>query len=129
MTQLFPDTIETLKTLRSRGIKIGVVTNGISEMQHNKLHYSGVDKLVDAVVVSGDLPFKKPGVEIFDYAAEKLGVRNDQVIFVGDHPKNDISGARKAGMNVVWMKHGLFKDETLEETASINKISEILDFV
>ncbi len=129
MTQLFPDTIETLKTLRSRGIKIGVVTNGISEMQHNKLHYSGVDKLVDAVVVSGDLPFKKPSVEIFDYAAEKLGVRNDQVIFVGDHPKNDISGARKAGMNVVWMKHGLFKDETLEETASINKISEILDFV
>ena len=111
-----------------RGLKIGIVTNGISEMQHNKLRETGVDKLVDAIVVSGDLPFKKPSAEIFDYAAEKLGVRNDQAIFVGDHPRNDIAGARKAGMNVVWMKHGLFKDEELENTEYITKISEILNF-
>lgn len=128
MTELFPETLETLKAIKNKGLKIGIVTNGISEMQHNKLKATGVDAVVDAVVVSGDLPFKKPSGEIFDYAAEKLGIRNDQAIFVGDHPKNDVFGARKAGMNVVWMRYGFFKDEALEETVSIDKISEILNF-
>ena len=129
MTQLFPETLDTLRALKSKGLKIGIVTNGVSVMQHNKLRVTGIDAIADAVVVSGDLPFKKPSVEIFDYVAEKLGVRNDQTIFIGDHPRNDISGARKAGMNVVWMRHGFFKDEVMEDTASIEKISEILDFI
>ena len=128
-TQLFPDTLATLQEIKRRGLKIGIVTNGISEMQHNKLRATGIDKIADAIVVSGDLPYKKPSVEIFDYAAEKLGIRNDQAIFVGDHPRNDVFGARKAGMNVVWMKYGFFKDEALEETQSIDKISEILKIV
>ena len=47
---------------------------------------------------------KKPDPRIFQLACDELGVAPGDCWFVGDHPENDILGARRLGMHAVWIK-------------------------
>lgn len=127
---IFKDAIPLLKALRKKGIKTGVITNGPSVLQHTKMEQSGLIPYCDIVVVSGDLPFAKPQAEIFSYTAEKLGVRTEDCIYVGDHPINDIEGALSSGMQAIRMNWGWFKDKDLRsDVPIIEKIYDVLKYI
>ena len=98
----FPGTIEVLKELRTRGYKLGIVTNGIVESQEAKILKSGLDGLVELILISEREQLKKPDPRIFACAAERLGVSVANCVFVGDNPEADIGGARSAGMKTIW---------------------------
>ena len=60
--------------------------------------------LFDEIIVSGDTPYQKPDERIFLMMAEKMGVEPSEMMYVGDHPLNDVEGSRKAGCVSVWVK-------------------------
>lgn len=124
---LFPDSVEVIKTLRRNGYLLGIVSNGPSELQNMKMDTAGIRDLFDIVIVSGDYGVHKPNRALFDIAAEKIGVKNEECLFVGDHPVNDIKGALGADMKAVWMNYGCFKNQCKENVPEIKKISELLD--
>ena len=128
---LLPGAVETLKALKARGYLLGVVTNGVSSLQNIKLDTAGIRDLFDVVVVSGDIGVYKPDRRIFDEAARRLGLENRQVLFVGDHPVNDIDGALGAGMYAIRMNYGDFKGKGLGKAtvAEIEHIDEVLDYL
>ena len=99
---LLPDAAEVLKELRSRGYKLGVITNGEDWSQMRKLRVAGLLPLVDLAVISEHEQIKKPDPRIFTRAAERLAVHPTECMFVGDHPRNDIYGAGAVGMRTVW---------------------------
>lgn len=103
-TTLLPGVAEGLCTLRRRGWRLGVITNGRSLMQNKKMDVSGLRPLLDIVVVSGDERIHKPDPELFRRAAARLGVACSRCVFVGDHPVNDIEGAVAAGMRPVFIQ-------------------------
>ncbi len=92
-----------LSALRREGWRIGIVTNG-EAMQEDKIRRTGLDKLVDAWVVSGVDGFEKPDVRAFELAAERCGAVAKGGWFVGDHPVNDVGGALDAGMRAIWIR-------------------------
>lgn len=49
---------------------------------------NGILKLVDEVVISGEIGFQKPYTEAFDVVFQKLGVLPQEVIFIDDAPKS-----------------------------------------
>jgi putative hydrolase of the HAD superfamily len=98
---------DVLRELRSRGVRLGIVTNGSSEMQRAKLNHSGLLGFVDFALVSGEEGVAKPNAEIFHRATRRLGLAPQQVMFVGDNPRNDVDGARGAGLLPVWLRHEL----------------------
>jgi len=104
----FQEQMEVIKALRDAGIKNAVVTN-ISvdrvDSQKRKFEFLGISELFDAVLFSGEIGIHKPDRRIFDLAAAKLNVANEQCIFVGDDPDSDVAGALNAGMEVVWLDH------------------------
>lgn len=100
---LFPETEAVLKQLREKGYRIGILTNGNSLVQNRKLDITGVRLYVDLAVVSGDEPLQKPNPELFRRVAERLCVSPENCVFVGDHPRNDIDGARDAGMKAIFL--------------------------
>ena len=128
---LLPGAVETLRTLKARGYLLGAVTNGVSSLQNIKLDTAGIRDLFDVVVVSGDIGIYKPDRRIFDEAARRIGVQNRDVLFVGDHPVNDIDGALGAGMQVIRMNYGDFKGKGLGKAtvAEIEHIDEVLEYV
>ena len=128
---LLPGAVETLQTLKRRGYILGAVTNGVSSLQNIKLDTAGIRDLFDVVVVSGDIGIYKPDRRIFDEACRRAGVKNEEALFVGDHPVNDIDGALGAGMPAIRMNYGDFQNKGLgkQTVAEIEDIRQVLDFV
>ena len=118
--------VETLKALKARGYKLGMVTNGNSLLQNTKLDTAGIRDLFDMAVVSDDIGIWKPEKGIFEYAMQTLGVTPAQSLFVGDHPVNDIQGALGAGMHAVWVDYGSFAGQATPGVPAVKNVSEIL---
>jgi len=97
------DSATTLRALRERGLKLGVITNGPSALQRRKLAALALDRSFDTILVSGEEGVRKPDAEIFRRALARLGVAAHEAMFVGDHPIADVEGAHRAGLLAVWM--------------------------
>jgi HAD superfamily hydrolase (TIGR01549 family) len=67
----------------------------------------GIRQRFEAVVVSADVGWRKPRPEIFAETLRRMGLAASDAIFVGDTPEVDVVGARAAGMDVIWIDHGL----------------------
>lgn len=127
---IFPDSERLLEELKNRGYIVGIITNGPSILQHHKLENSSLKKYCDIIVVSGDIDIHKPDPAIFTYTADKLGLKADECVYVGDHPVNDIQGALSAGMKAVRMNFGWFKDADLrDDVPTIDSIIDVLKCV
>lgn len=85
---------------------VGLVTNGPVRAQRDKLDRLGWTDRFDAVVISGELGHAKPGVEPFLAACRRLGVEPEATLHVGDRFREDVTGARNAGLAAVLVTDG-----------------------
>lgn len=127
---IFEHTVPLLKELKKRGKLVGVITNGPSYLQNHKMDESGLREYCDIVVVSGDLGVHKPDKRIFELTAERLGLKCEECVYVGDHPINDIQGALSSGMSAIRMNWGWFKDKDLRsDVPVIDDIIDVLKYI
>ena len=96
--------IPVLKEIKNMGIKTGLITNGTPELQYFKIKSLDMEDCFDEVIVSGETPYEKPDARIFQLMAEKLEIEANEMLYIGDHPLNDIDGSRNAGCIPVWVK-------------------------
>lgn len=114
--RLPPGVKDSLARIAER-FKLGLVSNGTSATQRAKLKALAVDALFDPVVISEEVGFRKPDPRIFELAIAKWGLAPGSVLFVGDDPVSDISGAKAAGMHALHVghEHGIPSILALEE--------------
>lgn len=101
LAKLYPDTMQALEMLKSRGIKIAIVSNTPKLSVEGLLEKFGFDKLFDAVCFSYETGLLKTDAEMFDIALGKLGVGKEDAVMVGDSLETDVAGAEKAGIMAV----------------------------
>lgn len=101
-----PGAIDLVASLRERGVKTGVITNG-PPSQHVKIDALGLRPHLDTIVVSEEVGVAKPDRAIFDLALDRLDVSPFDAWFIGDHPVNDVMGAHAAGLDAIWLRRGL----------------------
>jgi HAD superfamily hydrolase (TIGR01509 family) len=89
----------TLRDLRERGIRLAILTNGWSELQHSKADRAGFN---GKVLVSSEIGELKPSRSAFERLLEELGTEAARTWYVGDSPETDIAGAHNAGLGTVW---------------------------
>ena len=136
VAQAESDIIETLTALKESGIKLGIVSNTFvtSSSLEKHLEQIGLLDFFPVRVYSYEFAFRKPDVRIFKAAAEKIGEKLENILFVGDRIETDIKPAMKAGMQAVLKKaytnagkkipKGVWKINGLSELPSlINKIN------
>jgi len=105
LVELYDDAIETVRGLRAQGLKLGILTNGPSELQRRKLRTIGIESEVDAVAISEEIDAWKPDPEAYRRAVELLGLEAGEVAMVGDNIENDVAGALAAGLAAaVWVE-------------------------
>ncbi len=119
------DAVDTLTALHKQGILLGVITNGYPLLQNNKLTFAGLHPLLDIAVVSGDEGVDKPKAEIFRRVACRLGLACEACLYVGDHPINDVQGARSAGMHAVRINYGFPDDHPIYDAPIPDDVPEI----
>ncbi|MDP3722489.1 MAG: HAD family hydrolase [Candidatus Omnitrophota bacterium] len=96
---LYPDADEVLTWLRGR-VKLALVTNGIAEAQANKVALLGIQPRFDHICYARAFgkEYEKPNTLPFVKTLSALEVPADRAVYVGDDPRTDISGAKRAGM-------------------------------
>ena len=99
--RLFPDAIETLDALGC--CRLGVISNGSSARQRQKLASVGILDRFAVVVISEDIGVAKPDPGIFEAACEAVGASPSACVLVGDRLELDALGARDAGLTGVWL--------------------------
>jgi FMN phosphatase YigB (HAD superfamily) len=125
--RLFADVPEALGRLRRRH-RIGVISNTQS-FDLDLLRREGLASLVDDVVLSADCGLLKPDPAMFHLAARRLGLPPSAILMVGDSLRDDVRGARAAGMRAVW----LVRDAVAARTAAasgepvIHGLTELAD--
>ena len=94
--EAFPDTVPTLEAVRSRGLRIAAVSDTGFDLRP-ALDRLGLLPHLDAVLMSYEQGVCKPDASVFRAACERLDVRPERALMVGDNPLTD-SGAVTAGL-------------------------------
>jgi HAD superfamily hydrolase (TIGR01509 family) len=102
--RLFDGARELLSDLHAAGYGLGLLTNGLSDGQWEKIRSLRIEPHFDAVVVAGDVNVYKPDPRAFAVLLARLGARASQALFVGDSYEMDIRGAHAAGLATAWVR-------------------------
>jgi putative hydrolase of the HAD superfamily len=126
-TVAIPGAVETVRGLRRRGYRVGVVSNAEGRVEAD-LASAGFDGLLETVVDSHHVGIEKPDPGIFAIALERLGVRADSTVFVGDVPAVDLDGARAAGIFPLLLdRHDLYPGVDAPRLRRIHDLRDWLD--
>ncbi len=102
---IYPDVIDALERLRSRKIRIGILSNATSDLV-GFLEEIGLLPYFDFTVISAIVGIKKPDRRIFEHALGEAGVEAADAAHVGDMYLEDILGARNVGVRPFLIDRG-----------------------
>ena len=95
--------VTLLEALQNR-VKLGIITNGFTELQQVRLERTGLKNHFEFIVISEQIGVAKPHRGIFDHALNLMGnPQRDRVLMVGDNVDADILGGINAGLATCWL--------------------------
>ncbi len=98
--KVFRDVRPTLRTLRRAGYRLAVVSNWEPSLEQT-LERLGLRHYLELVVTSSVEAIWKPDPALFRRALDRLGLRPETAISVGDHLERDVVAARQAGLRAI----------------------------
>src|SRR5690606_16338716 len=134
---LYDGVEDLLSKLKEKGIKLGLLTDGMPIMQKNKVKALGLEKYFDEIVYSWEIGCHKPSESGIKFILNTLDAEPETSLMVGDNPKNDIEPAVSLGMKTVRLLRGRFADVKNKsgfspdfESKSIDRVfSRIMEYV
>lgn len=125
----FPKTMEVLVYLKNKGYKLGVISNGITIKQWEKLVRLDIHYFFDEVITSEEVGFEKPEKEIFEEAMDRMECSAENSLMIGNKVEIDIMGAVHAGMSAILVNPDLVDSASLKalENSDIEIIETIGD--
>lgn len=100
---LFPGALDLLRQLKDAGMKLGLVTNGVSETHREKIALLQIAEYFDAIFLADEVGMVKPDPLLFAHACTKLRTPPSESAMVGDRYERDVAGALDAGLFTVWV--------------------------
>jgi pyrophosphatase PpaX len=127
----FPGVQETLAELKSRGVRMGVVTNKRRDTSLMGLKRCGLDPYIELLVTIEDVSQGKPHPEPVLKAIELMGADASDTFMVGDS-QYDLIAAREAGcssVGVAWSLKGEAFLRQFQPDYMIHEMKELLTIV
>ena len=123
---LYPEVLEVLRKLKENGLKVGIITNTLQADVEKVLSKLGLSDFFD-LVVSVDMAGKaKPAKEIFMYAAKRLRLKPQEILFVGDDLEIDYEGAKKACFKALIVDRENKVNQNIEKIKNLKEILRLL---
>ncbi len=127
-----PDAADTLRALRRRGLRIGLLSNTHwpRAFHEHFLARDGLDGLIDARVYSSELHVMKPHPDAFRAALDAVGVVDaGRAVFIGDRPFDDVFGAHRSGLRTVLRRNPEVPPYDVEPDATIERLFDLVAVV
>jgi len=123
--RLIPGTEETLKMLRRKGIKVGIITRNCEEAVRKV--FPSIDDYCDVFISRDSIRRVKPHPDHLQAALKILNVTGEESLMVGDHTI-DILAGKEVGMKTIGVLTGRITKEEFQEAGAnfiLNNASEI----
>ncbi|HJL65549.1 MAG: HAD family hydrolase [Arenicellales bacterium] len=119
--EFYPDVLPALELLASH-YPLVALSNGNADLDR-----LGISHLFDAVLNARMVGVAKPDTSIFLAVSTTLGIPLDTILHIGDHPVEDIGGARRAGMKTAWInRNDLAWDQPYQPDTIITTLDDII---
>jgi len=102
---LYDDVPHVLRRLHRAGMRLGLISNSHRSLTSFGSHFE-LDGLIAVTVSSAEHGFMKPHPRIFQAALDRMHVRADEAVMVGDSVAHDVTGARLVGMRAILLARG-----------------------
>jgi putative hydrolase of the HAD superfamily len=102
----YPLVRELFAELHARGVRLGVITHGLTAKQAEKLVRLGLVPFIDpaAIFISDQIGVAKPNPKLYSTALKALEVAPERAMYIGDNPRNDIAPPKSLGMRTCWAR-------------------------
>jgi len=127
--KLIPNAERTLKALREKGIRVGIVTRNCEEAVRKV--FPEIDDYCDVFISRNSTKKVKPHPDHLNTAMKVLEVSGPEAVMVGDHPI-DIQAGKSAGMKTIGVLTGRTKREEFEKAGTnhiLKDVSEVYDLL
>lgn len=116
--KLYPDVLEALAKLREKGYRLWLLSNAQRVFTAYELRHLGLGEQLDGIYISSDYGCRKPDVRFYNalLAEQKLDVK--KCLMIGNDRQTDIAGAKKAGMDTLYMHTNLTPSDQAEADPS-----------
>jgi phosphoglycolate phosphatase len=124
--KLIPGTEATLKSLKQRGIKIGIITRNCEDAVRKV--FPNLDDFCDVFVSRNSVKKVKPHPDHLTFAMESLKTSGEESVMVGDHVI-DIQAGKGVGMKTIGVLTGRIKKEEFEKAGAdyiLRDVSEMI---
>lgn len=124
--RVYPDVHEALSTLREEGYRLIVLSNWDSRLP-DLLRTLELYEYFEAVIVSALERTEKPAPEIFHRAAARTGVATEDLLHVGDSPREDYGGALEAGCQAILLdRRALFVNDGFRRIGTLTDLRTVI---
>lgn len=129
-TRLLPGAAEAIAALKARGLTVGVCSNKPRAFTQRLLDYLGLAGQIDLVLGPEDVARPKPAPDMLVTALERLRLKPEQILYVGDMTV-DVETARAAGVRVWVVPTGSEEQHRLEAAhpdrllRDLNELAEV----
>ncbi len=90
----------------------------------------GLDERFEAIFISDEVGWRKPGDEFFNVVLKETQYSPQQCLYVGDDPEADLYGATRQGFQVAWLvENGSPEDPPAQPKWTMRDLSQILEIV
>lgn len=122
-------TIDIVNAIKHH-VKIAMITNGSTERQKAKIRHTNLHSYFDIVIISEEVGLRKPDKRIFELALNKLDVRAEDTLFVGDDLEKDIAGCQNVNIKGIWFNPNKFMNTSkIKPYAEINTLDCLLGYI
>ncbi len=91
--------VQFVQNIKEHGLKIGLLSDFPPKQKGN---IWGIQPYCDIILGTEELGLLKPAAYPFLELAKQLGVKPEEILYIGNSQKYDIEGATAAGMKCAW---------------------------
>lgn len=104
--QVYPNVNRTLVELLKMGIRLAVVSDAPSREAWMRIYYLNLHHVFDEVITFDETGVRKPSPVPFQMALDRLKIRPEEALMIGDWPERDVVGAKQLGIRTVFARYG-----------------------
>jgi phosphoglycolate phosphatase len=113
--KLIPGAEATLKSLREKGIKVGIITRNCEDAVRRV--FPNIDRFCDVFISRNSVKKVKPHPDHLSSAMKALDVEGEEAVMIGDHTI-DIQAGKRVGMRTIGVLTGRTKREEFEKAGA-----------
>jgi len=127
--ELYPEVEEVLLRLKQRNLRLGIVSHRGLILIENSLRRHGIREFFSCVAspTEAEAPLGKLDPNLWHYAVQRIGVKKEEAVHIGDEPETDVAGARQAGLTPILVdRSNMYQGINCLRTTDLTQLLELI---